>query len=127
MKVIRGQATRSAKVIADDVRKNKVATMVEEGVNQGSYTLHDVNMLEESISGKTFYALTYRTHHEEQDVTYDQYSRFYLLFPKKQGNTFFVYAHYTEFCPTVEQTVPSQSNDVQNILTTLEIQEESAR
>jgi|WetSurMetagenome_2_1015567.scaffolds.fasta_scaffold50179_4 hypothetical protein len=85
----------SARQVADDYRTLEKRIMIEQGVNKGQYRLSEVVMGEEMVGDKKFYTMKYTTSASAQR----QSASLYLYFPRDEGNSFFMVAHYSEMIP----------------------------
>jgi len=84
-----------ARQIADDYRNLEKRIMIEQGVNKGQYQLSEVVMGEEIVGDKKFYTMKYTTSASAQKQT----ASLYLYFPREEGNSYFIVAHYSETMP----------------------------
>lgn len=85
----------SARQVADDYRNLEKRTMIEQGVKKGQYQLSEVVMGEETVGDKKFYTMKYTTSASSQK----QSASLYLYFPRDEGNSWFIVAHYSETMP----------------------------
>jgi hypothetical protein len=111
-------AEMSGKEHAVNIRNMERDIMLEQGVKPGLYQLHDVTMGEETVAGKQFYFMDYRT-----ETTSDmQPSSLYLFFPKGRNNQWFIMVHYTQVWSKERKPMNYSKSDLIDVLRTLELE-----
>jgi len=92
----RSIVSRTAQSVADDFREHEKQGMIELGVNQGLYELHDLTMGETMVGDKLFYTMTYTTEARSGFKSAYESAMLYLYFPNENYVEEFFLAHYTE-------------------------------
>jgi hypothetical protein len=107
----------SARQVADDYRNLEKRIMIEQGVNKGQYHLSEVVMGEEMVGDKKFYTMKYTTSASAQK----QSASLYLHFPREEGNSYFIVAHYSETMPPNVSLSPSFNPEFLQTLKSLRV------
>ena len=88
--------SRTAQSVADDFRAHEQQGMVELGVKQGLYELHDLTMGEMMVGDKLFYTMAYTTKARSGFKSVFESAKLYLYFPNENYVEEFFVAHYSE-------------------------------
>lgn len=88
--------SRTARSVADDFRAHEKQGMVELGVKQGLYELHDLTMGEMMVGDKLFYTMAYTTKARSGFKSVFGSAKLYLYFPNENYVEQFFVAHYSE-------------------------------
>ena len=88
--------SRTAQSVADDFRAHEKHGMVELGVKQGRYELHDLTMGEMKVGDKLFYTMAYTTKARSGFESVFESAKLYLYFPNENYVEDFFVAHYSE-------------------------------
>ena len=112
-----GIAGKSAREMADFVRRREKQGMIALGVDKGLYQLKNVSMDEHVLNGKTFYTMNYQTA-SNRGSGYETAS-LYLYFPKITDNTDYILAHFSQTYVDSEPAGPSCRVDFNRILENL--------
>jgi len=107
--------TLPAKDAADAYRNHEKFGMMEYGVKQGLYELHDLTMGEEQIGNKLYYTMKYIT----KNPTAFELAQLYLYFPFEMNNSYFLLAHYSEAAPNQNSLKHSFEADFLQMLITV--------
>jgi len=87
---------RTAQSIADDFRAHEKQGMVEMGVKQGLYELHDLVMGEMMVGDNLFYTMAYTTKARSGFKSVFESAKLYLYFPNENYVEEFFVVHYSE-------------------------------